>query len=95
MLPGFGMFTPNPWGLGLEMRGHKDPHWMAPSHAPSTVGHFGRSGGFLWVDPVARLGCVVLTDTPFGPWTYECWPAFSAAVLADARLADPAPTSAR
>ena len=31
------------------------PHWTAPGNDPATFGHFGRSGTFLWVDPVAGL----------------------------------------
>ena len=27
VVPGYGRFTPCPWGLGLEIRGEKSPHW--------------------------------------------------------------------
>jgi CubicO group peptidase (beta-lactamase class C family) len=82
VLPGFGRQTPNDWGLGFEVRGHKDPHWTATTNAPSTFGHFGQAGSFLWVDPVAGLGCVSLCDTAFGPWAAQRWPRLSANVLA-------------
>jgi CubicO group peptidase (beta-lactamase class C family) len=85
VLPGFGRQEPNPWGLGVELRGTKRPHWTAATASPRTFGHFGRSGTFLWVDPDAGLALVVLTDEPFGPWAIEAWPALSEAVLAGAR----------
>src|SRR5699024_6669151 len=55
VLPGFGRQDPNDWGLGLEIRGHKSPHWTAPDASPGTFGHFGRAGSFLWVDPDSDL----------------------------------------
>lgn len=77
VVPGIGRFDPNPWGLSFELRGHKDPHWTGGRNSPETFGHFGASGTFLWIDPVARLGCVALTDREFGPWALETWPRFS------------------
>ena len=50
--------------------------------SPRTVGHFGRAGTFLWVDPDAEAACVVLTDRDFGPWAIEAWPPFTDRVLA-------------
>lgn len=84
VLPGFGRQEPNAWGLGLEIRGGKSPHWTGASNAPSTFGHFGQSGTFVWADPDAGLACVVLTDRDFGPWAAEVWPVLSDAVLAEA-----------
>ena len=84
VLPGFGRRSPNPWGLGFELRDHKDPHWTPPEASPATFGHFGQSGTFLWVDPVAGVACVVLTDHPFGPWAVDAWPALGTSVLAAA-----------
>lgn len=81
VLPGLGRHDPNLWGLTFEIRGHKDPHWTGRRNSPATFGHFGASGTFLWVDPVAGLGCVALTQREFGPWAAEVWPVFSDAVL--------------
>jgi CubicO group peptidase (beta-lactamase class C family) len=81
LLPGFGRQDPNAWGLGVEIRGHKSPHWTSPHNAPATFGHFGQSGSFLWVDPVAGVACVGLSDTPFGPWAADAWPRLSTRVL--------------
>ncbi|MFL5969144.1 MAG: serine hydrolase domain-containing protein, partial [Gaiellaceae bacterium] len=62
VLPGFGRWDPNDWGLGFELKDAKQPHWTGGHNSPRTFGHFGGSGTFLWVDPEldAALGC--LTD---------------------------------
>lgn len=82
MLPSIGRMDPNPWGLAFEVKGAKRPHWTGTSNSPETYGHFGGSGTFLWIDPIAGLGCVALTDRDFGPWALDTWPRFSDAVLA-------------
>lgn len=81
VLPGFGRQSENDWGLGVEIRGSKSPHWTAPENSPATFGHFGQSGSFLWVDPEHDLACVSLSDTPFGEWAADVWPALSSKVL--------------
>lgn len=81
VLPDVGRFDPNPWGLGVEIRGAKQPHWTGTRNAASTFGHFGGSGTFLWVDPAVDLAVVCLTDREFGPWALTAWPALSDAVL--------------
>ncbi|WP_135455945.1 serine hydrolase domain-containing protein [Mycobacterium sp. DL99] len=81
VLPGFGVQRPNDWGMGFELRDSKSPHWTGSANSPRTFGHFGQSGTFLWVDPVADLALVVLTDRDFGDWTYPLWPAISDGVL--------------
>ncbi|WP_069853733.1 serine hydrolase domain-containing protein [Actinoalloteichus hymeniacidonis] len=88
VLPGLGMQRPNDWGLGFELRGEKSPHWTGALNSPSTFGHFGQSGTFLWVDPVAGAACIALTDRVFGRWALKVWPELSDAVvgeLAEAR----------
>ena len=82
ILPGFGRFDPNDFGLGFELRDGKDPHWTGSRNSPATFGHFGRSGCFLWVDPVAGVALACLTDAEFGDWSKAAWPALSDAVLA-------------
>jgi CubicO group peptidase (beta-lactamase class C family) len=84
MLPGVGRFDPLEWGLGFEIKGTKSPHWTGQTNSPETFGHFGGSGAFLWVDPVARIGLCVQTGREFGPWALESWPILSDAVLAEA-----------
>jgi CubicO group peptidase (beta-lactamase class C family) len=82
VVPGVGRFDPCDWGLGPELHDGKTPHWMGDRNSPATFGHFGGAGTFLWIDPVAQLGVVVLTDREFGPWALEAWPPFSDSVLA-------------
>ena len=82
VLPGFGRQATNDWGLGVEIRDHKQPHWTGHRNSPRTFGHFGQSGSFLWVDPVRDLTVASLADTPFGPWATDAWPALSDAVIA-------------
>jgi CubicO group peptidase (beta-lactamase class C family) len=84
VLPGFGVQASNDWGLGPEIRGSKTPHWTGAGNSTGTYGHFGGSGTFVWVDPVAGLAAVALTDRTFGAWAIEAWPRFSDAVLAAA-----------
>ena len=85
VLPGFGRQRPNDWGLGCELRDAKSPHWTGATNSPSTFGHFGRSGSFLWVDPQAGIALGVLTDRRFGDWAAEAWPRLADAVLAETR----------
>lgn len=82
VVPGVGTFDPCYWGLGFELHDGKEPHWMGRRNSPGTFGHFGGAGTFLWVDPVADIALVVLTDREFGPWALEAWPALSDAVVA-------------
>jgi CubicO group peptidase (beta-lactamase class C family) len=86
VLPGFGRWEPNDWGLGFELKDAKAPHWTGTRNSPRTFGHFGGSGTFLWVDPEHRLACACLTDRAFDDWALTAWPRFSDAVLDDAVL---------
>lgn len=83
VLPGLGYQKTNDWGLGFEIRDHKDPHWTGATSSPATFGHFGQSGTFIWVDPVAGAACVAVTDRDFGAWATRVWPTFTDAVLAE------------
>lgn len=88
VVPGLGRFDPCPWGLGPEIRGTKQPHWTAPNGSSATWGHFGGTGTFLWVDPVADVACVMLSNREFTEWGMEFWPTFNDAVLAEASRRD-------
>jgi len=81
VLPDIGRMEPNDWGLGVELRDAKQPHWTGAQNSPRTFGHFGGSGTFLWVDPEADVALACLTDLDFGPWALEAWPALADAVL--------------
>ncbi|MDX1449519.1 MAG: serine hydrolase domain-containing protein [Acidimicrobiia bacterium] len=77
VLPGVGRFDPNPFGLGIEVKGDKSPHWSGSETSPQTFGHFGGAGTFLWVDPVIDIGAVALTDRDFDLWAMRSWPEWS------------------
>ncbi len=81
VLPEFGRFSPMDWGLGVELKTTKIGHWSGASTSSATFGHFGGTGTFLWVDPVRRLACAVLTTRAFGDWAKAAWPRLSDAVL--------------
>jgi CubicO group peptidase (beta-lactamase class C family) len=81
VVPGFGPHDHCDWGLGFELRDGKAPHWTGTANSPGTFGHFGRSGGFVWVDPAVDLALVCLTDRDFGPWSARAWPDLADAVL--------------
>jgi CubicO group peptidase (beta-lactamase class C family) len=81
VLPGFGRFDPNDWGLGVELRGSKHPHWTGTANSERTFGHFGRSGSFVWIDPAKGVVLGYLGARQFGPWALEEWPRLADAVL--------------
>ena len=81
VLPDIGRMSPNDWGLGVELRDEKSPHWTGSRNSPRTFGHFGGSGTFLWIDPEPGVALACLTDLEFGPWALEAWPRLSDDVL--------------
>jgi CubicO group peptidase (beta-lactamase class C family) len=85
IVPGVGRFDPCPWGLGIEIRGDKTPHWTGTTNAPSTFGHFGGAGTMAWVDPTAGCALVALADRPFDDWpgALEAWRTLSDDVVAE------------
>jgi CubicO group peptidase (beta-lactamase class C family) len=85
VLPNVGRYDPLDWGLTFERNFGKPGHWAGQAPSAQTFGHFGGAGTFHWVDPVARVGAVLLGDRDFGPWALEVWPAFADAVLREAR----------
>ena len=84
VIPGLGSYKPNPWGLGIEIRDHKQPHWTGSMNSPQTFGHFGGSGTMMWIDPTIDVGLIALTDRNFDEWSAEAltaWPSLSDAVI--------------
>jgi len=77
--PGNIWLPMEPWGLGPEIRGlsaQKDNRHYSPSHAgPSSFGHFGASGSFVWCDPDVDLSFAILSARTTGPnpWHYYAW----------------------
>lgn len=78
VVPGFGRFSPCPWGLGVEVRGEKN-HWMG-DWLPTSFGHFGQSGALLLLNVDEKIGVVATSTEPFGPWAQELWPTWTSAV---------------
>ena len=71
----------------MEIHGAKHPHWMGATNSPAAFGHFGGAGTMLWIDPVARVSVIALTDRSFDEWATDAlrlWPELSDAVVADA-----------
>jgi len=57
------------WGLGIEVRGEKSPHWSPPLAGAASFGHIGSSGCVVWVVPSADTAWVVVgTRTTDGGW---------------------------
>ncbi len=77
VLPGYGRQDDNAWGLGVEIRDGKHPHWTGPSQPATTFGHFGQSGSFLWVDRDAGIAAACLAGRDFGDWAVEAWAPFN------------------
>lgn len=85
VLPGFGAQESNDWGLGVEIKGTKSPHWTPADADPATFGHFGRSGSLIWVDRRHGAALVVAGDRDFGDWAPPLWRELGATVLAASR----------
>lgn len=75
VVPGFGRFSPCPWGLGPEVRGSKR-HWMG-EWPPTSFGHFGQSGALLLVNVDEGIALVATSEVAFGPWAVELWPTWT------------------
>lgn len=79
IVPGYGSFSPSPWGLGCQIRG-TNVHWLSAQQSEQTFGHFGQAGSFLWVDPQASVASVFLGQKPFGAWHKDNWVKLNAAI---------------
>lgn len=78
IVPGFGRFSPCPWGLGPEVRGQKH-HWMG-DWPPDSFGHFGQSGALMLLNANEGIGLVATSSAPFGPWAVKLWPHWTSAM---------------
>jgi CubicO group peptidase (beta-lactamase class C family) len=79
IVPGFGRFSPCPWGLGPEVRGDKR-HWMG-DWPPASFGHFGQSGAMMLLNADEGLGLVATSTESFGQWAVHRWPEWTSAML--------------
>ncbi len=77
-VPGFGRFSPCPWGLGPEIQGEKH-HWMGEWPAAS-FGHFGKSGALILLNAEEQIGLVATSTEPFGAWATKLWPIWTSAM---------------
>lgn len=77
VVPGWGSYDPCDWGLGMELKGTKDPHWMGATAPPTCYGHFGGAGSMMWIDPEINAALIAVTNRPFGTWANDAWPGFS------------------
>jgi CubicO group peptidase (beta-lactamase class C family) len=76
------------WGLGFDVRGHREPHWSGTSLSPRAASHFGASGTLAWLDRERGLGLVALANRgSYSGWWREPWAALGAAVTAAAAAA--------
>ena len=78
IVPGFGRFSPCPWGLGPEVQGEKH-HWMGDWPAAS-FGHFGQSGALMLLNADEQIGVVATSTEAFGPWAVALWPTWTSAM---------------
>ncbi|HEU4326697.1 MAG TPA: serine hydrolase domain-containing protein [Roseiflexaceae bacterium] len=75
------MWNPCPWGLGPEVRGTKDPHWVTPHASSASFGHSGASGCLAWCDPAAELAFAILGARPADSgWLLRRGPAITEAI---------------
>jgi CubicO group peptidase (beta-lactamase class C family) len=77
-VPGFGKFSPCPWGLGPEVRGDKQ-HWMG-DWPTASFGHFGKSGAMLLLNADEQIGLVATSTEPFARWATKLWPTWTSAM---------------
>jgi CubicO group peptidase (beta-lactamase class C family) len=74
-----------PWGLGLDVRGTREPHWTGDALTPSANTHFGSSGTLAWIDRARGLGLVALASrTTYSGWWLKPggWTDLTAGVVA-------------
>ncbi|HEY1480800.1 MAG TPA: serine hydrolase domain-containing protein, partial [Gaiellales bacterium] len=60
IVAGVGEWAAVGWGLGLDVRGTREPHWTGDSLSPGANTHFGSSGTLAWIDRERGVGLVVL-----------------------------------
>lgn len=72
-----------PWGLGVELRGAKEPHWAPPTASRASLGHMGYTGAVAWADPAAGVAWAFLgARTVDSLWVIHAGPVIGAAILA-------------
>ena len=82
IVPGYGSYPDNQWGLGFELKDSKSPHWMSDTLPPETAGHFGALGSFLLIDLSRDVAAAFLSGVPFGEEHKRIWPALTEEIVA-------------
>ncbi|WP_404473808.1 serine hydrolase domain-containing protein [Microbacterium aerolatum] len=82
VVPGYGSFDDNQWGLGFELKGTKSPHWLSDAMPPETAGHFGGQGSFLFIDRSRDLAAAFLSGVAFGEEHKRIWPPLTEEIVA-------------
>lgn len=82
IVPGYGSYPDNQWGLGFELKDSKSPHWMSDTLPPETAGHFGALGSFLLIDRSRDVAAAFLSGVPFGEEHKQIWPALTEEIVA-------------
>ena len=82
VVPGYGSFDDNQWGLGFELKGAKSPHWLSDSFVPQTAGHFGGQGSFLFIDRSRAIAAAFLSGVTFGEEHKRIWPPLTDEIIA-------------
>lgn len=86
ILPGWGNYRQNTFGIGFEVKGNKQPHWTGSISSTKTFGHFGQSGAFIFHDPVHNVSACCLTNQDFSVWAKEEFPKLSNAIYKNCGL---------
>lgn len=72
-----------PWGLGVDLRGDKMPHWTPKNASPRIFGHAGASGCVVWHDPDKNVSWVIVgTRTADNAWLVRGAPGIAEKILA-------------
>lgn len=82
VVPGYGSFDDNQWGLGFERKGTKSPHWLSDRFPPDTAGHFGGQGSFFFVDRSRDIAAAFLSGVPFSDEHKRIWPPLTDEIVA-------------
>ena len=70
------------WGLGVDIKDDKKPHWTPPHASPRVFGHAGASGCVVWHDPDADVAWGIFgTRTADNAWLMRAGPNIGAALL--------------
>src|SRR6201999_256070 len=50
------------WGLGLDVRGTREPHWTGDALSATANTHCGGAGTLAWIDRERAIGLVALAN---------------------------------